>query len=92
MKVYVVGIFDIEGSSIRSIYKTKEGAIKKIFLIRDELIKNWKQLDKMNKKNGFDIDMYEKMITIVSNDNYEEWNKSEYMFETPFIEEYEVLD
>lgn len=92
MKVYIVGISEIEGSSIRSIHKTKEGAIKKLFLIRDDLVENWKHLDQLNKRDNFEIDIYERMIKEISNDNYEEWFNSEFIFETPFLREYEVLD
>lgn len=60
MKVYIVGISEIEGSSIRSIHKTKEGAIKKLFLIRDDLVENWKHLDQLNKRDNFEIDIYMK--------------------------------
>lgn len=92
MKVYVTGISDIEGLSIRSIHKTKEGAIKQLFSVRDELVKSWKHLDELNKRDNFEVDIYQKMIDVISNNDYEEWSKSEYIFVIPFISEYEVLE
>ena len=85
MKVWLVGISDAEGSSIKHICKTKELAVKRLFEERDELIKEWKRLAKKFPESA---DRYKEMIKNLSSDDYEHWNN--FPQDEPWIKEWKV--
>jgi len=101
MKIWIVGVSDCEGNSVRCICSTKDIAERELFRARDELIAGWKRMDKFTqksmkefcKKNNkrVQIDMmYKKMITALSGNDYKKWDN--YPHEIPYLYETELLE
>ena len=101
MKVWLVGCGDCESNYVVCLCNTKELAVKKLFEKRDELVKEWKRMDKSQQKSIKDFcskkkiklyvdNMYKDMIKNLSSNDYENWNN--YPQECPYICEMEVLD
>lgn len=90
MKVWVVGVGDVEGSGNSGLYKTKKSAVKAILGQRDLLIADWKRMLEYNNKKhgGLFNEMYEGMIKNLSSDDYESWDN--YPHDCPFMYEMEV--
>ena len=90
MKVWLVGIGDVESSEIKHVCKTEKLAIKKLFEERDKLFKKWDKLIESCKKdrNWGGVEIYSNMISRLSDNNYKNWDN--YPYKTPFIEGMEV--
>lgn len=86
MNVWVVGISNADGDSIVCVCASKELAVKKLFHVRDELVKDW---EKMLQEFPYSKEMYSEMIAALSSDDYENWNN--YPHDSPYIYETEVL-
>lgn len=101
MKVYLVNIGYVEGTSVVCVCKTKQIAERELFKTRDKLIKEWREGDERsrkwiekyckekNVKLQFD-DNYLNMIHNLSSDDYENWDN--YPQECPYITELDILD
>lgn len=84
MKVYLVGDHGPEHNSIRSIHKTRQGALKAWNELRLELLENAKSFLKEEPNE----EMWQR---IVKNLECEEPDKMDnYPHETPYIQEMEV--
>ena len=89
MKIWVVGVSDCEGNSIKAICATKEIAERELFKARDELVKEWKEMQKYFNQEGRTDEMYTDMITSLSGNEYEKWNN--YPHDCPYLYETELL-
>lgn len=96
-KVYLVGASDCESNSTVCICATKKIEERELFKKRDELIAEWKEMDKFIKegeiKNNFPDnhdEMYLKMIKNLSSDDYKNWDN--FPHEEPYISEINIID
>ena len=90
MTVWVVGVADCESNSIKAICSTKEIAERELFKARDELVADWKRMDKFCKERDIADNMYKDMITALSGKDYENWDN--YPHEKPYLYETEVVE
>lgn len=90
MKIWVVGVADCEGNSITAICSTKEIAERELFKTRDDLVKEWKEMQEYFNKEGRQDKMYSGMIEALSSNNYENWGN--YPHDCPYLYETEVIE
>ena len=101
MKVWIVGVSDCEGNSVRCICATKEIAERELFKARDELIAEWKEADiysqesiekfcKEENKPVWVDEMYKGMIDALSSNDYDKWDN--YPHDRPYLYETEILE
>lgn len=84
MKVFAVGDHGPEHNTIRSIHKTKEGALKAWNELRLELL----EMAKSFLKNDYSREMWQEMVDNLSCEDPEKIDN--YPHETPYVREYEV--
>ena len=101
MKVWIVGVSDCEGDSVKAVCSTKEIAERELFKARDELVAEYKEMDEYNEKSKKEFcekekkkiwvdNMYKDMIKALSGNDYKKWNN--YPHERPYLYEIEVMD
>lgn len=101
MQVFIVGISDCETNSIKVVCTTKDIAKRELFKIRDELIVEWKKSDKTlqedisayckkHNKHLWSDNIYKKMITALSGNNYENWDNGPH--DKPYLYEVTVME
>jgi len=90
MEVWIVGVAECEGNYIVAICATKEIAEREILKVRDDLIKEWKEMDEHLKKQNREDDLYKRMIENLSSDDYEKWDN--YPLDCPYLYKTEVLE
>lgn len=101
MKVWIVGVSDCEGNSIKAICLTKAIAERELFKIRDELIVEWKEMDEYQQKSIQEFckkenklvwtdGMYKEMITALSGNDYKNWYN--YPHDKPYLYKIEVME
>jgi hypothetical protein len=88
MKVWMVGVSDCEGNRVVGLFATKELAEKALFQERDELVKDWEEMDKSVNKGKLKDSIYRNMIKALSGNDYDKWDN--YPHEAPYLCEYEV--
>lgn len=99
--VWLVGVSDCEGNSIKCICATKPIAERELFKARDELVEEYKKMDAYSentrkefcKKQGipyFKDDMYKKMISNLQGSNYEKWDN--YPHDRPYLCQLEIKE
>lgn len=86
MKVYVVGDHGPEHNSIRSIHKTRKGALKAWDGLRIELLEHAKSFLSKRKED----ELFERIVRNLSCKDPEKIDN--YTHETPYVQEYEVED
>jgi hypothetical protein len=100
MKIWIVGVSDCEGNSIRCVCATKKIAERELFKARDELVAEWKEMDEYSQKSIKEFcekenkpiwveDMYSKMIEALSGNDYEKWDNDPH--DRPYLYEMEVI-
>jgi phage regulator Rha-like protein len=90
MRVWIVGVSDCEGNSIKCICSTKEIAERELFKARDELIVEWKEMEKFTKDRNPNDNVYSNMIEALSSDNYEKWDN--YPHDVPYLYSTEIVE
>ena len=100
MKVWIVGVGDCEGNSIRCVCATKGIAERELFKARDELVAEWETIDIEHQKDikkycekegvSYTDNMYKDMIVALSGNDYEKWDN--YPHDRPYIYEIEIMD
>lgn len=95
MKVYLVGVYDADGSNVAYVCSTNEKAVEKFNELRNGLIKNYKDMIEFNCDNLKGVDLtkdkesYEKVIGRLQEEDpsvIDNWPH-----ETPYILEKEVI-
>jgi hypothetical protein len=90
MEVWVVIVANVESSYIKAICLTEEIAKRELFKVRDKLVKEWKEISRLNGDNGSSEDMYEEMIDNLSDDEYLKWDN--YPHDCPYIYKMKVIE
>jgi hypothetical protein len=102
--VWIVGVSDCEGNSIKAVCATKEIAERELFKARDELVDEYKKMDKWQlqsakdhcAKEGKPLDtsggyfqIYKNMITALSGNDYKKWDN--YPHDRPYLYKVEII-
>lgn len=88
MKVFLVGVNDAESSTVCHVCATKELAIKRIFELRDQVIKDNESCLNGDPTDAWWIEYCTRTKKNLEGDNYTEWNN--FPNETPWLNEVEV--
>jgi len=99
MYVWVVGQSGCESNSVMHLCESKTLAEKRIFELRDTLVKEWEEAEVRNKHSIADFcethgkeiwvdDMYTRMIEGVQDSDYKKW--SSYPHDTPYMYQMKV--